>query len=174
MKIFLNILLIFTFLAASIGHIFIFSLEEYSIKKEMKRAIVKNMSETELTTITILKSDLYTENGYQLIEDNELKCFGEMYDIVNTIELKDSIKYICIHDDAESELISNFIKYSNSDKSNSPIKQKIITSTIDNYVLSNNEHLNRYYSKNLIFNVESKYLCIHADIESPPPENLID
>ncbi len=170
MKIFLNIILIFTILTISVGHIFIFSIQEHFIKKEIKRALLKNTPDAELKTLVIAKNKLNSENGFKYIHSKEFKYLGEMYDIVRKFESKDSIKFVCIHDKDETALINNFVKYCKDDKNSSPIKRKINILNLDYYIIT--DYNVNYISFSLfLFDIESdNYNSFHPQIASPPPE----
>lgn len=72
------------------------------IKKEVKAKLIAGIDKSELTHLTFSKSQIETELRWK--HSKEFGYKGEMYDVIETEICCDSIRYVCWHDKAETEL----------------------------------------------------------------------
>ncbi len=77
-------------------------IQKSRIKKEVKARFIAGIDKSELTHFTFSQSQLKTDLRWE--HDREFEYKGEMYDVVETEMLGDSIHYICWHDKAETQL----------------------------------------------------------------------
>jgi hypothetical protein len=96
---------------------------EVKYKREIKKMIKSGIPEENLITFTFSKNILEEEiKDFKWIKDWEFRYKGEMYDIIKTEYIGDSIVYHVFHDLKESALFSNLQKHffdyfaSNQDK----------------------------------------------------------
>lgn len=75
-------------------------------KKQVKRAVkwkmIEGISQEQLETLVFSREE--AEKELRWIHSREFEYRGEMYDIVETIECSDSIRYICWWDHEETKL----------------------------------------------------------------------
>ncbi len=72
------------------------------VKKEVKAKLIAGIDKSELVHFTFSQSQIETDLRWEHSKEFEYK--GEMYDIVETEILGDSIRYVCWHDKAETKL----------------------------------------------------------------------
>lgn len=102
---FLISLLITLFYAA--GYFIVFTFQQQYIKKEMKQLIRSGMFSAQYETFTFAPAQLELLK----VEPHEFVYGGKMYDIVKTSSDGELVTVICIQDEREKELISQFSKY---------------------------------------------------------------
>lgn len=107
------IVIIFTFNLAGyyIGFIFL----KYSIHYEVKKMILNNIDEKQITLIKLHKDDRKGPD-FKMYEENEFRYKGSFYDIVRSKTINDTIYYYCINDKKESALFAKYEKYVNNNK----------------------------------------------------------
>ncbi|MFQ3598711.1 MAG: hypothetical protein SNJ55_08730 [Chloroherpetonaceae bacterium] len=72
------------------------------VKKEVKAKLIAGIDKSELVHFTFSQSQIETDLRWEHSKEFEYK--GEMYDIVETQIIGDSIHYVCWHDRAETKL----------------------------------------------------------------------
>ncbi len=77
-------------------------IQKVLVKKKVKAELIAGIDKSELAHFTFSQSQLKTDLRWE--HDREFEYNGEMYDIVETEMLGDSIHYICWHDKAETQL----------------------------------------------------------------------
>lgn len=77
-------------------------LQKWRVKHEVKAKLIQGLDKSELTHLTFSKSQIETELDWE--DDREFEYKGEMYDVIERHEKGDSVKFVCWHDKAETEL----------------------------------------------------------------------
>lgn len=170
-SVFLLILVFFL----SEGYFIFFKLEQYEVKKEIKKQIKSNIPKSKLTLIKIAKNK--EEQEIKWCEDaKEFRYKDQMYDIVITEKHQNFTYYYCIKDDKETELFAKLDilvnRKINNDKQSNNLKTifNILTCPflIDTFVYSflNISKIN-IYSNYFIF-IKNRTICP----DFPPPKEV--
>jgi|GEM_PF-604329 len=77
-------------------------IQKWRVKHEVKAKLIQGIDKSKLTHFTFSKSQLETELDWE--DDHEFEYKGEMYDVIERHEKGDSVKFVCWHDKAETEL----------------------------------------------------------------------
>jgi hypothetical protein len=94
--------LLILFLFNSIGYYFLFELNKYMARKEMKAAIQRNPAKMIILTI----ADAENDRDFCRIDKKEFRYKGEMYDIVRENKTGQKTVFTCLHDTKESRLFA--------------------------------------------------------------------
>jgi hypothetical protein len=97
--------LILAFSFNFLGIFFVFKIQQYIIRHEIKQQIKQGIPEKELVRITITP-----ELAEKLVwlKDNEFRYHGRMYDVVKKVEDSNhTVVYFCISDNQETELFAH-------------------------------------------------------------------
>lgn len=84
-----------------LGIVTVFHFQKSQIRREIKHKIIDGLDPSELARISLHKNDL---SQLRWEHSKEFEFEGEMYDVVSTIETKDSITYWCWWDYEETTL----------------------------------------------------------------------
>ena len=125
MKRIVNIICICAVVFSTIGINIIFPVQQYLIKKEIKRKIKNSLTANELTLITV---DSSNEKEVDWEDGKEFHYRGNMFDVVKKKENQNgSVSYFCINDTQEKELFVNIhtLVKDKSEKENTLIKNTI-------------------------------------------------
>lgn len=107
MRVLPAISLLFLLLFQTASHLFVFKIQQYQIRKEIKRQIKAGVSEEELVLLKIpLALELSPNNVFKRMEAHEFRYHGEMYDVVRQEQHGDTTWYYCLWDEKESELFA--------------------------------------------------------------------
>lgn len=110
----LQLLLILVF--TQVGYYFIYTYQQYCIKKEVRQNIINSISDDNFFVFNNDDKNLIWE------ESDEFSINGKMYDVAK-VKVVDNKKYLyCLKDDSETNLVTNY--YSNFSKENQSSKQK--------------------------------------------------
>ncbi|MCX6244339.1 MAG: hypothetical protein NTU98_06485 [Bacteroidetes bacterium] len=110
---------LFSFLFAGLilfnlcGYFFVFQCEQLRVKNEMKGLIRNGFFRNEYEEITI--SDPAGNRDLTILDKNEIRYRGKLYDIVSSKVSGNSVTYICINDTKEEKLVAqchNYITWS--------------------------------------------------------------
>ncbi len=123
------------------GYYFVYLTMLSDVKQEMRSSLVSGKIDDE---ITVLKFDYskgqVTDKDFELIEDDEFKYKGEMYDVKNTVIQNGFIYYYCINDTKEDELNSSLSQYIVNNLTANPDHQKkaieLLKKVLDKYLPS--------------------------------------
>ncbi|MCK6649467.1 MAG: hypothetical protein L6Q66_07415 [Bacteroidia bacterium] len=175
MKRTIAILLFFVFTFNIAGVIVVFKLQQFSIRREIKRQIKRGVSDEELHVIIV-----NTENSEELSwqKENEFIYKGAMYDIVKKETLADSsIAYYCINDKQETELFAHLDELIRKDMDHrSPVGKtakklfQVLSSIFPNEQLA----LPLHSSKPVLLNNSyiNNYSTPDISLSSPPPRSV--
>lgn len=107
MRVLLSISLLLLLLFQTASHLFVFKIQQYQIRKEIKRQIKAGVPEEELILLKIPHSlEISPNNKFKRIEEHEFRYLGEMYDVVKQEQHGDTTWYYCLWDEKESELFA--------------------------------------------------------------------
>lgn len=102
--------LLFLLLFNFMGYYFIFEVNRYQIRKEMKSA---SSGSHIISVIEILDSD--SVSGLRWVDKHEFVYRGNMYDVIYTSQRSTKTVYYCIHDKKEESLVKAF-QHANTSK----------------------------------------------------------
>jgi len=97
-------LLLFTLFHAA-GYLFVFEIQKYEIRREIKQQIKAGVPEAELVLLKI--SGESSTLPFQRIDEHEFRYGGNMYDIVREEARGDTIWYYCLADEKETQLFAD-------------------------------------------------------------------
>lgn len=169
----ISILLLFVFSFNIVGVVTVFKLQQFQIRRGIKRQIKRGLSEDDLHVITI-----HPKNSADLDwqEENEFIYKGDMFDIVKKeIRSDSSIVYYCINDKQEKSLFANLDEQvkKQTDR-NSPTNQlakKFFKFLSSIPLQEKNESASvEQNSSKLISLCENNYTSPEVGIEAPPPK----
>ncbi|MFH0734611.1 MAG: hypothetical protein V1773_10275 [bacterium] len=113
----------------------------------------------------------------QFIKDNEIRYFGEMFDIIKSQKIKDTVYYLCISDKNEDVLEKAFLEHFNNDNStkskNTPVKNIVKNLNFDGIILNNNLKIINIGTPCLFFRSNEFPIKNFFKVLTPPPENYI-
>ena len=105
------------------GYFFVFQCEQYRLKNEMKGLIKNGFFRNEYEQITV--TDPANNKDLKILDKNEIRYRGKLYDIVSLKVSGNTITYLCINDTREEKLVAQFTDYlSLSAGLNSPQKSR--------------------------------------------------
>ncbi len=76
-------------------------IEKYQLRKEVKELLLQDLAEHDLRLFTVHAAK--AADAFEWEHESEFRYRGEMYDVVRTEVIGDSIRYHCFHDKAESK-----------------------------------------------------------------------
>ncbi|HPN38159.1 MAG TPA: hypothetical protein PL041_07120 [Melioribacteraceae bacterium] len=130
-----------------------------------------------LNVLKIHKNIYYSKNkNFIFVKKHEVKYHGNLYDIIKTKQIGDTVFILCISDKNEDVLEKSFLEHFFADKRNN--KNMPLKNIVDKL------HIDGYTEKNIdlptIQNGSKKYPHVFAsplktvlDIPVPPPKPLI-
>lgn len=142
------------------------------IRRELKEEVIKH----HLIKFTFSKFDLTNKNiSLQFIKKDEFRYNNQMYDIVEKIESKDSVTYVCYHDIKEMLQVSalmNIAMNSGFMTQAVPLLKSIILE--NQYYISFKELFKPDLSLLFLDNKTDSFTFINCVIEviTPPPKLL--
>ena len=111
-----------------LGYYCLHSLQQYQVRKEIKKALLANIPESQLEIIAAQEDLDWEEEGREFYLD------GHMYDVVRTKVLDGKTVYYCINDTKEKQLLDhlvNIVKSSRGSGKRGSGKQLIKYQVID-------------------------------------------
>ncbi|HRI46724.1 MAG TPA: hypothetical protein PK559_06455 [Ignavibacteriaceae bacterium] len=115
-------------------HFILFKSLEVKYKREIKTLIKSGIPEDKLIEFVFHKSIVDKEiKNFKWVKNYEFRYEGEMYDIIRTKVIGDSIYYSCFHDLKESALFSNLHKHLLDFISTNKANKKEILNIIHDY-----------------------------------------
>jgi hypothetical protein len=94
------------FLFNSIGYYLLFEMNQYLIKKEMSREIVKNQK----PLIMLCIADVEQDDDFRRIHKGEIQFKGKMYDIAREYKSGHTSVFFCLQDTREDNLMAGLTK----------------------------------------------------------------
>lgn len=137
---------------------------------------IKNLPNSEFLLVIKIPKSIYINNdkNFQLVEKHEFRYHGEMYDIVKSKIINDTVYFLCISDKNEDKLEKAFLAHFFSDDSGKTNK-KPIKSIIER--LKYDATIDEKFEVPRIHNKSAKHFCLDAfpletvmDIPLPPPK----
>ena len=166
----LSVFLLGVVLFNLVGTPVIFYFIQKGIKKEMKRVILSEIPDQKLTAIDMpVGLAEQTKSGFVWIEPHEFTYKGKMYDIVRSVILGDTVRYYCVNDTDEEELIKTYSKQTKQKKPvSTPAAQVLITIFVSSFGIN---ELKCFCSDELIGiqTHNSRPLPGETDLPDPPP-----
>lgn len=110
-----------------LGYYCLHSLQQYQVRKEIRKAILASIPESELEIISANDKLEWEEEGKEFYLD------GHMYDVVSTKLLNGKTYYYCINDTKEKQLLdhlANIVKSARRNSGKSFIKFQVIDSEL--------------------------------------------
>ncbi|MDZ7289339.1 MAG: hypothetical protein ONB44_07820 [candidate division KSB1 bacterium] len=99
-----TVLLLFMLLQAA-GYLFVFEIQKYEIRREIKQHIKAGVPEAELVLFKICEGKPHP--AFQRVEEHEFRYDGQMYDVVRQESHGDTTWYYCLADEKETQLFAN-------------------------------------------------------------------
>lgn len=173
MKKILSILLIAVYIANAGGIIFLFVIRKNQFNNEFRNFLKYNLKDHELKKIAIPLRGL-PDNIFRMIESDEFRYMGKMYDIVREKAVGDSVFYYCYCDENEENFLQKFSDLPGAASSDKNPLKKMINEVIKLFpfgFLKTHIHIN-FYDLTLFLTSFRKYnqLNIFSDVASPPPK----
>lgn len=109
MKKLLVLLLLSTFLYNQVGYFIAFKLEQYEVRKEIKRRLKNSVPQGELTIIAVNSNNRHEIQWVK--EGKEFIYNDSFFDVVKLEENGDEIIYHCINDTQEKQLFVDLDKH---------------------------------------------------------------
>jgi hypothetical protein len=123
----LSISLLFPMLFQAAGQLFVFKIQQYEIRQEIKEQIKAGVPEAELVLLKIPKAlEEIPHPAFQRIHKREFRYDGKMYDIVRQIAHGDTTWYYCLCDEKETQLLANLDELVKQDMTGNPQHRKQI------------------------------------------------
>lgn len=117
----ISILLLLLMLFQTAGHLFIFKIQQYEIRREIKQRLKAGVPETELVLLKILKTlEKKSNPAFQRIHEREFRYDGNMYDIIRQETHGDTTWYYCLSDEKETQLFANLDELVKQDMAGNP------------------------------------------------------
>lgn len=135
------ILLLLFMLLQSGGYFFVFKLQQFEIRQDIKQQIKAGVPKEELTLLKIPKVWEEKPNSlFQPIHARELRYAGTMYDVVRQEAHADTTWYYCLSDEKETQLFANLEELVKKDMEQNPQRrerneklQRLLDSLFFNY-----------------------------------------
>jgi hypothetical protein len=132
MKQWISILLLLAFISPPCISFLMLTFQKHTIKEQVKERILSNIDKSELVTFTF--SSYEVEKVLEWEHSKEFEYKGQMYDVVEQHPVsKDSIRYICWWDKAETELNLKLYSMVENLLNSNPDKQKNDVLLLDFY-----------------------------------------
>jgi hypothetical protein len=171
----ISILIIVLLFFDSCGYIFVYIELSNHFKQEASSKINDFIPDKDLEILSFHLSDITKNNSViQIIEENEIKINGKLYDIFKKVCKGDSVYYYCLNDNNENILEQAFSTYitnkTQEDSKNIPIHN--ILHNIMKVAITPNQYNNNYYQSSVKFITHLVYLLpqYSYDIPTPPPK----
>ncbi|MBN1252346.1 MAG: hypothetical protein JXA16_09415 [Bacteroidales bacterium] len=143
------------------------------IKKEVKNLIVSNIDKNQLTVFKFQINEI--ESKLKWKHSKEFEYNGQMFDIVESKIINDSITYLCWPDNEETVLNKKLQALLNLALGKNPLTNKNKSRLINFYntlYFNNIEKINFVNEKNhnLISYYYNNYKSIYLSPQNPPPQ----
>ena len=171
----LSALLLSIFLFNIIGYYFLFKIQQYEVRKEIKSKIKNNVPENDLILLSFHPSSKeYSE--IEWIKNHEFRYKGQLFDIVRLARDNDgTIRYKCINDKQEEILFENLDewvqKHMESESNSDPSSKNILKLFSIVYFSSTQVY---FLEQNTTLSLKSDYIFHYSspalEIISPPPQ----
>ncbi|MGJ3236509.1 hypothetical protein [Marivirga sp.] len=151
--------------------------QKYRIKREVKWKIIEGVDKTDLVLIQLTKAEAKEKLDWE--HSREFEYEGEMYDVVEFEETKDSVKYWCWWDYEETTLNKNLAAVVNNLLGNHPDKKEKEQKLISFYQSLFLEKVFQWQALQFarLPNSFTEYELIFKDyinpIPSPPPQKIV-
>lgn len=172
------ILLLIVFTYSFLGAGFVYNIWLYSIKKEVKQKLEKELVEESAIIKVPAKWEENPPDQFQWYEEHEFRYRGQMYDIIRKERHGDQIWYYCHWDKAETELLNNLSEYVASHLQQNPDKQQkkaFLKTFLDKSFLAGSIEwdINHLSKKFAYLPYQKSYTNIHPEIDPPPPRPIM-
>ena len=151
-----------------LGYYFLHNIQQYQLKREIKRAMLSAIPESALELITETDQAVWEEEG------KEFHLNGEMYDVVKIKTHNGKTVYYCINDKKEKRLLDRLIKLvnANDDSQRGRSGKMTVKFQLCDYEMPGVENTpivfeNRPQYTGFI----SRLICTEREILSPPPRS---
>lgn len=173
MKKILSIFLLSIFLFNTAGYYFAFKVVQWQTKVDMKTYIQSGQFNSQLTVISIDKSEL---KDLERIDEKEIKYKNQFYDIVFSKQTCTSVIYYCINDKQEENLFSYLNDHIKTHVSDKPLKnesgKKISENVVKLYFFNEKIEYPQFLikSNNGFTPYYLNYNSFQLSTSTPPPE----
>ncbi|MDZ7693923.1 MAG: hypothetical protein U5K69_22850 [Balneolaceae bacterium] len=127
MKRLTSILLLIVFTYSFLGAGFVYNIWLYSIKKEVKQKLKKELPEESAIIKVPASWEESPPKQFEWHEEHEFRYRGQMYDVIKKERYGNQIWYYCHWDKAETKLLSNLAHYVDNYLQQKPHQQKTKT-----------------------------------------------
>jgi hypothetical protein len=153
-----------------VGVFFVFKIQQYHARKEMKQLIKQGLPESSLIAISFS----YNETNFEWKDEHEFRYKGIMYDIVKQTSDGSTITYFCVNDEQESALFAHLDeelqKNESGKKTNNCIK--LLFKFLAGMNCASADLLADPSVSPVV--LHNHFMCIYShpakDIQCPPPE----
>jgi len=160
-----SILLIACLCVAWVGYFLVFHVQLSTIKSEMKAFLQNGKNHSDAIQISLTKEQC---SQLEWEDETEFKYKGEIYDVIEKKMIGNGVVLNCIADSKETELLQEFQRNTNRNRSNSIISQLITAS----FILPHDDLLkgpSRILKMNYIY-VPGFLPKAPTTVVSPPPD----
>ena len=147
-------ILLLLLLFQSTGYFVIFKIQRMRIRGEIKSQMKQGISEEQLVILKIPNSKQNELiQPWWMMDENEFRYYGKMYDVVRKWERGDTTWYYCLEDEKESLLFADLDERIRDQLNNSPInrsnqKNKQLFSS--QYIGASQDELSIYFRQKAI------------------------
>jgi hypothetical protein len=121
----LSLLFVALLLMQSFISIFAYNLKLQSVRSKVKLELLNKVEESKLVLVKVARTLEQTPNNqFKKNHDKEFEFLGEMYDVVNTVERRDTTYYYCYQDRDESDIIRGINRWIKDNFGNSKEKNE--------------------------------------------------
>lgn len=174
----LSILFLSAFILDLAGIFVVFKIEQFNIRKEIKRQIKRGIDDDDLHLFSLTQKE-YDELNW-VREDIEFRSDSSMFDIVRLEKNRDSIFLYCVNDKEEAILfaqLDDMVKKKteqNSNSPDSPANKVVKLFKLFNYVENINDSYQGIFtiSRNVFIEKNVCYLLPFIAIDNPPPDTV--
>lgn len=167
------LLIVFSFNLAGVA--ILFKIQQFQIRREIKRQINQGIPDNELFAITVSEA-----NASELfwLEDDEFFYQGALYDVVRKNALNDTdVEYYCVNDVLEKKLYANLDALVKHHKSGShplgDIVKKLYSFLAGLYFKDREApSFQRLVTSGICWVFSNTYQSVFLSITSPPPQSL--
>jgi hypothetical protein len=151
--------------------------QKKQVKREVKWKIIEGIDKSELVLIHLIKNEAAEKLDWE--HSREFEYEGEMYDVVEFEETKDSVKYWCWWDYEETTLNKNLAAVVHNLLGNHPDKKEKEQKLISFYQSLFSEKIFQWQALQFarLSYLFTEYEFILKDyinsIPSPPPQNVV-
>jgi len=155
----------------SLGYLVVFSVMRMAIRHQMWSQL-STLSDDKMTTFSFNKNN--PESRLKIINRHEIRVDGKLYDIVRKSENGNHIKFVCINDEKEEQLIAK-LKIVDSRDQSSPLRT--VTSEIVEKIIKSGYSVEDSGQKEIGCMITSKnFREIHYKVPDmslflPPPKS---